>query len=484
MNKIILYLVITLFVTAQVVPAQQEDYKKLFEDAEFFFATEEYKEALYLFQQLLSHQPDNHNLNFRAGMCFLNIEGEETMAIPFLEKASGNTSLKYKARDYRETKAPHHTWFYLGNAYRINNEPDKALASYQTFKDLNNFEKHYNSRIVDAEIKAAERAKIISDAPINYKLDNPGKTINNGSRNYNPVLNSSETVIFYMQSQRFYEAVMYSYKQNGEWVEPINITPQVGSDGDMIPTGVSEDGKSLLLIRRTNTTNGDIYLSRLDGNLWSVASKLPSPVNSNKNESHASFSADGKWLVFCSDRSGTAGGLDIWFSEILADGNFANPVNVGNTINTEADENSAYLTQDQQKLFFTSTGHFNMGGYDIFFSEKRSDNTWSDAVNIGFPVNTTNDNKSFQPVGNGTSGYIALYKHPDAFGPEDIFRVEILPLTEPTVPAKNPFRDDFSIFLEDESSGEIIEILYKHETDTINVNSSKGKSYKIRLHPR
>jgi hypothetical protein len=101
----------------------------------------------------------------------------------------------------------------------------------------------YNIAIVDAEIKVCERAKIIKDSPLNLVKSNLGEPINSANSDYSPVLTPDESTIVYMNSQKFYEAIMYSKKIDGAWSSPVNITPQIGSDGDMRPTSLSADGK-------------------------------------------------------------------------------------------------------------------------------------------------------------------------------------------------------------------------------------------------
>ena len=133
MKKYYILFVIFLLPLLSLYSQPQLDNEKQFDDAEFFFATEEYKEALYLFKQLLNTYPENANINFRTGMTYLNIEGYEKNALGYLLKAVKNTSLKYKPKRFDVKEAPHHAWFYLGNAYRINNELDKAIESYKTF---------------------------------------------------------------------------------------------------------------------------------------------------------------------------------------------------------------------------------------------------------------------------------------------------------------------------------------------------------------
>ncbi len=243
--KNILYLLIILLIGSTGLKAQDEEPEDIFNDAEYFFSSGEYQEAVYLFLKLVALQPDNSNFNFRTGMSFLNIPGQETKAIPFLEKAVANTTLKYKQKKYSEIYAPHHAWFYLGNAYRINNQLGKALESYAKFKDIKDFEKKYNLSITDNEIKVCERAKIIQDSPLNVTITNIGQPVNSTNSDYSPVLSPDESVIIFMNSQRFYEAIMFSEFINGQWMNPVNITPQVGSDGDMIPVSLSMDGKEL-----------------------------------------------------------------------------------------------------------------------------------------------------------------------------------------------------------------------------------------------
>ena len=480
--KIIYTIVVLLLLPLTAIQSQKttNDYD-VYDDAEFFFSTEEYEEALYLFLQLYEKYPDNNNLNFRIGMSYLNIPGQERKSIKFFEKAVENTSLKYKARNFDEKKAPHHSWFYLGNAYRINNQMDEALDSYVSFMDIRKFEKNYNLRIVENEIKACERAKIIKDNPVNLVKLNLGSAINTGLKTYQPVVNRSETSLAFMQEQKFYNAIMYSTKENGEWMTPRNITPQVGSDGDMIPAAFSDDGKTMLLVKRSDSSNGDIYVSKKEGDFWGTAVKLDRTINSPRDESHASFSEDGNQLILVSSRRGGMGGLDIYISNKMDNGEWGVPINAGPNVNTEYDEGSAFLMNGGKSLFFTSKGHFNMGGFDIFFSEKNKDGEWSDPVNIGFPLNTTNDNPFYQPVKDGNSGYVGLFGEDENFGEEDIYRVEILPFTDPSVPANSKFGQDFIFQIENEETGEIIKVIYDRKSDSIKIESNTKKKFKWKL---
>ena len=477
--KKLLSISIIFLLSASLLAQQKTSGEETFKDAEFFFSSGEYEEALYLFLQLTRDYPDNNNFHFRAGMSFLELPGKERESIPYFEKAVQNTTLKYKDKDFQIRQAPHHAWFYLGNAYRINNQLDKALESYEKFMDIRNFESTYNLRIVENEIAACQRAKIIQDSPVQLEKQNLGQEINSSSHNFQPVVNKDETVMVFMQRQRFYDAIMYSIKENGQWTKPINITPQIGSDGEMVPTGISPDGKELLLVRKISEDNGDIYYSRLEGTFWSKATDLGKTINTIKNEDHASFSCDGSYIIFSSDRRGGYGKLDLYITKRLNDNTLDQPQNMGNTINTEEDETSAYLAMNDKLLYFSSSGHFNMGGFDIFFSEK-TDNGWSEPVNIGFPLNTTGDNRFYQPVNKGNTGYANFFNQKENLKEEDIYRIEITPQSKIQLPEAKKLDKSFSLEVVDKETNKIFKIHYNRATDEFTIENGEDINLEIK----
>ncbi|MGC9341108.1 MAG: hypothetical protein ACP5E3_00255, partial [Bacteroidales bacterium] len=238
------------------------------------------------------------------------------------------------------------------------------------------------------------------------------------------------------------------------------------------------DGTELLMVKTNAFGNKDLYISRLEGDFWSNAEELP--WNTLRDEDHASFSTDGTKILFSSDRRGGYGKLDLWMSKRLNENNWSAPQNLGPIINTEEDETSGFFVMQDQHLYFSSKGHFNMGGYDVFFSEK--DGTrWTDPVNIGYPVNTTGDNRYFQPVEDGTVAYISLYNQEENLNEEDIYRIEIEPLAKVALPERTQFRKDFLLELSDPETGENVKIHYDKAKDDFEVKSSKGKKYKLKV---
>jgi tetratricopeptide (TPR) repeat protein len=468
-----LAILIALFVSNLALYAQA-DPEELFSEGEYFFLSEEYEEALYYYKQLVETYPDHANFNWKVGNTYLQIPGQEFLAIPFLEKAVARTSIKYRKRKFKEKNAPHHAWFRLGNAYRYNNELDKALETYDIFVNSKDYEGNYNLRIVETEIASCNQAKIIQDDPVNAIFTKLGNPVNTSADNMHAVISGDGNTMVFVTELKFYDAIHLSVRSDGKWTPPVVLNPQVGSDGDFYPTALSYDGRELYLVRRVEGNN-DLYVSRLGDNFWSKAVPLNGLINTRADENHASLSSDGNTLYFTSARRGGAGNLDIYRSTRPAGGDWGEAVNLGTTINSEEDEDAPFLTADGKRLVFCSRGHFNMGGYDIFYSELQEDGRWTDPVNIGYPINTTGDDLFYQPVGNGFQGYMSKVdrKGPLTF---DIYHVEIrdknaLPVTDLPL-----FNRDFIIQLCRPETGDTLFLHYNKEKDTMRASDP---SYRI-----
>jgi Tol biopolymer transport system component len=340
--------------------------------------------------------------------------------------------------------------------------------------DSEDFEGNYNLNIVETEVRACERAKIIQDVPINLQKTRLEPPINSETDNYAAVLSADGNTMIFITQQKFYDAIHLSRKVNGIWTEPEVLNPQVGSDGDMYPTSLSSDGTELYLVKRTDT-NDDIYLSVLSGLFWSKAQPLNENINTRTNETHASISGDGQTLYFTSDRRGGYGKLDIYRSKRLNNNEWGPAINMGAMINTDLDEETPFITLDGKRLYFSSKGHFNMGGYDIFFTDLLEDNTWNDAINIGFPLNTTGDDLFYFPVENGEKAYYAIRDKEEPFA-SDIYYVEILERGAFNAGLLGPslFREDFNLKVIDMNTQDTLIINFNHNLNRFSVTQPSG----------
>ena len=212
-----------------------------------------------------------------------------------------------------------------------------------------------------------------------------------------------------------------SEKKNGSFGEGDKMAPPFNNaEGEGSPTITITNDLLIFTQRHTvrlqNSTypNYDLYYSEFDGFEWSVPKPLPGKINRNDSwESQPSLSSDGKLLFFASDRPGSYGGSDIWYSTRKSDGSWSDPVNMGPVINTTKNERSPFLHTDSKTLYFSSNGHDGLGGQDIFYSKLDSKRHWTDPVNIGYPINTENDEVDFFVSLDGKTGYFSSNNYGD-----------------------------------------------------------------------
>jgi tetratricopeptide (TPR) repeat protein len=405
--------------------SQQEDVKlkQLFVEAESYFLFEEYKDALPLYQRILNADPENYSIQYKVGICYLNDPYQKHKSVQYLEKAVNGTSPAYKQNNFKERMAPLEAFYYLGNAYRVNNRLNEAIEAYEHFKQVLD-PTIYDIELVDNQIKACKVAADLQLKPNYYIAVNLGDVIDSRFEEINPVVSGDETCIAFTRKLQFYDAVFFSRKKNGIWTEPVNLTPFFAVDGNTYCTGISYDGTELF-VYRLDGFDGNLYVSRRNGDEWSKLEKLNENINTKYWESHASLSKEGKTLYFTSNRKEGYGGLDIYKSERKRGGDWGPAINLGPVVNTKYNEETPFISEDGKILFFSSLGHYNMGDYDIFYSSKLDNGQWSKPVNLGYPMNTTGDDLFFVPVKNGEFAYYSTYDATDSHGMADIYKLEV-----------------------------------------------------------
>jgi tetratricopeptide (TPR) repeat protein len=423
MSKIAVCLVVTTVFSLSVFAQDNKSLQDSFLEAEYFLMNGDYSDALTYYLPLYEKFPDNANLAYCIGVCYLNIQGKKNLSIDYLETATKNMAAKHKEGSIKQTSAPYDALYNLGKAYRINYMFDKAKETYQKYLGTLLPDDHENQDFVKHEIEVCDMAKELIAKPVQYSEENIGELFNDEKSNFSPLISADGKSFAYMVSLKFYDAVMFSRLIDGKWTAPINITPDLQADGDIYISCLSANGK-LLFLSKSENDNSDIYMSTFDGTKWSKIVKLNKNINTKYWESHGFISESGDQLIFASDRPGGFGGLDLYISKKV-DGDWGPPVNIGPEINTQFNEDRPFLINNGKTLFFSSQGHENMGGYDIFRSDLQSNGLWSVPANLGYPLNTPDDNFFFMPIGNGHSGYYAIYKNLGGFGKEDIYKITL-----------------------------------------------------------
>jgi outer membrane protein OmpA-like peptidoglycan-associated protein len=281
--------------------------------------------------------------------------------------------------------------------------------------------------------------------PVDFKPVNFGAEINSEFDEYHPTVTADENTLIYT---RLIPTGKYTYNGKPEMQEDFYISNKSDSKyeaskafGEPLNTysnegaqSISADGKLLFFTSceffEGKSPHGvsygscDIFMSKKTGDSWEKPENLGEVVNSKYWESQPSFSSDGKTLYFTSNRPGGKGKNDIWKTAMRSDGSWTSPVNLGDTINTEKHEQSPFIHYDNQTLYFASDGHLGMGKSDLFISRKDSSGNWGKAKNMGYPINTYDEEVSLSINIKGTRGYFASSKK-SVFGGLDLYSFEI-----------------------------------------------------------
>ncbi|MFC2111913.1 OmpA family protein [Bacteroidota bacterium] len=428
MRQVVYICLMLILNMAQTYSQDKGMFKKTFIDAEFFFMTEQYPEAVHLYEELLKIDPENANLHFLAGACYLSIYGEKKKAVLHLERAVQEMSPGYREGSYKERSAPRESLFALARAYHIEEEFDKAIEQYEHYRGIM-IKKHFaDIEYVNNQIKSCELAKSMVKRPLDVQFLRLGDEVNKFQENYNPVVSFDDSTLIYMTNRPFYKAIMMSRRIPGiGWTDPMVINDAIGSEGNCYPTSLSASGKELYLVKK-DVYSSDIYISYRKGDRFTKMVPLNNHINSDYSETHACISFNGKFLYFTSDRPGGQGGLDIWLSETTKEGDWGEPVNLGPKVNSHYSEETPFLTGSGNKLYFSSQGWATMGGFDFFVAEKlptiripadmntesedlRSnaafDAGWSFPENLGYPVSTADDDLFYYPRKSGQGAYFS-----------------------------------------------------------------------------
>lgn len=397
------------------IQKETDNFRSLFTQAGFHIEYKNYNLALPLFLKLDSIKPGNANLQYRIGQCYLESANDKAKAIPYLANAVQNTTPNYNDLAFTEDNAPIYAFLELGKAYHYNYQLDTAIKTLQKFKLLLH-PKHYLQENASRLIGICMYAKKQIANPIDVEIINLGIEINTEYADFGPVINADESMMIFTSRRKgstgrgttidgkYYEDIYVSYKERGNWAVPKKIGSSINTSEHDAAIGLSADGQRLF-VYKDDDGDGNIYQSYLIGEDWTVPEKLPESINSDSWETHASISSDGKLLYFVSDRDDGLGGRDIYRCRTLPNGEWALPENLGPTVNTKDDEDAPFIHPNGKLLFFSSKGHETMGGFDILFSEMGEDGAWGKPINLGYPINTTQDDIYYVPSSDGQRGY-------------------------------------------------------------------------------
>ena len=404
--------------------------EKYYSEAIKLSESRDFEDAIKIFKKILKDEPKNIDVLYNLGHCYLNTSDGPDSAVIFFERASK----ELPKTDYM-TDLGVDLQLSLGKSYQMLLRYDDAMKVYKNFLKMLAPEDTELEAEIRKEMQTCRNGMDLVSHPVELKVRNLGSNINSKYDDHSPIVSADESILIFTSRR----ASSYSERMpDGQYEERIYISHMKADDfgkaeilkkelfkrpGHVAAVGLSADGTELLIYR--NDVNGkNIYESNFDGTTWTEPVKMPAPINSKFDETHASLSSDNNMLFFTSNRPGGFGGLDIYQVRRLPDGSWGLPKNLGPEINTEYDEETPIIHPDGKTLFFSSEGHNSMGKLDIFYSHVNADSSWSEPVNIGYPINTPDDDFFFMPTTTLNKAYYASSKFEDNYGRSDLYEIK------------------------------------------------------------
>jgi outer membrane protein OmpA-like peptidoglycan-associated protein len=435
-QRILIFLTISLAFSIQFLFAQEQDKEQsraYMEQAQLMIdagsiALEEIRDV---YVQAADYDTTNIQANFEAGHLFLETIGQD-LAVKYFMR------VRRQKPDYR-----YDLDYWIGKSYHYGMDFDKAIEFYSGYKNKASKGSKPTSAIsaeeADRRVAECQNGKEFVAAPQNYSIINIGKAINSEFEDFAPVVNENETEIVFTTRRRDgnlnenvfsdnkpWEDIFIATKENGEWTKAKNIGAPVGTLNHESTTALSRDGNTLIIYKDEN--NGDVYItSRKSANEpWSAPEPLEGINSTSYAESSASLSTDGSIIYFSSDRPGGLGGLDIYMATRDRSGNWIKIKNLGPGINTQFDEDGPFIDHEGKTLYFSSKGRKGMGGFDIFKATltDAKNNKWSEPENLGYPINTPDNDIYFVGTKDGKRGYYSSVRE-TGLGYSDIYRVDV-----------------------------------------------------------
>jgi outer membrane protein OmpA-like peptidoglycan-associated protein/Tol biopolymer transport system component len=391
--------------------------QRYFDSAQDYLSKQAYTDAVAQLQQAVEEDGSFQYAYIQLGDVYRRLKSYDKSKVAY------SKAVELKAGfDVRVFYALGETQLYTGD-YKPAIQNLQAFLSRYTGTDqkLVSRAKKY---LADCEFAAVAMTK-----PASYEAFNLGAAINTKYHEYFPALTADgSTMIFSRVIDQNEDFFIAQKGKNGQWSTAVPMTNVINTKNfNEGAQSLSPDGMYLYFTgcnRPDSYGSCDIYVSHKNGNNWDKPFNLGAVVNSSSWDSQPSISPDGSTLYFSSNRPGGCGGYDLWKTTLKDDGSWTKPENLGPDINTEYDENTPFIHPDGQTLYFSSDGWPGFGNKDVFFSRLDNNNKWSRPLNIGYPINTFNEETGLIVTPDGQEGLFSSNLK-DGFGDLDIYRFKM-----------------------------------------------------------
>lgn len=421
-------------------------HRRIYELAEFYFAEANYHLSKKYYEELLENYPKEGYFHHKLGIAHLEMDD------------------KSRAKDYLVAavsldKGEAH--YHLAKCFHRLEKFDKAISHYEEYMQLPN--KNVTDAKLSYEIQRVKNARYAYKNPVAVTIKNVGDKINSSYKDYVPLINANgDQLIFTSRrpgstgelldpNDRPFEDIYLSKKLNGEWTDPVQFGPPINTVYHDANVCYSANGASLIIYRsEKHRESGDLHISHFVDQLWTEPERLPKSINTPYHEPSAALSPDGKRMYLVSDRPGSLGERDLFMVNKLPNGDWSEPKNLGRTLNTNFNEDAPFVDPSGTYLYFSSEGHNSLGGFDIYRARILEDGMVGPPVNMGYPINTVEDDIYFSITSDGKTAYYSSEKSTGGVGSQDIYEIDFIFEVTDHVIVKGLIKNDLGLPVEAE----------------------------------
>ncbi|GAA4350154.1 hypothetical protein GCM10023185_07670 [Hymenobacter saemangeumensis] len=414
-------------------PAAAQSARKDLKTGNKFFEQENYRASIPYYEKVLAKDPNNAKALFNAGIAYMSFDKEK--ASDYIYKAQ-----KIKPKVSKDVE------YWLGRVDHLNFNFDEAIAHYQAYNATLKKNDQRKEELAQL-IQYSKNAKVQFNSPKDVVLKNLGPTVNTQYSEHSPVISADDKLLLFTSrgenvtgasgnasgkknksiaaDGEYYEDIFETRRIDADnWEKPRSLSGVLNGKGHDASIQVFDNDTKMLLYRNDN--NGDIFMTEKTGGDWTAPTRLNGNINSNAFESDAFITPDGLTLYFSTGRYSEDGTLDLYYSTRQPGGDWGPAKSLGGNINTKYDDDSPYLSRDGKTLYFSSRGHNTMGGYDIFKSRWDSiGRKWSRAENMGYPINSPDDDSYYRLSPDGSYAYLSSYRL-GGYGEKDIYTINYI----------------------------------------------------------
>jgi hypothetical protein len=404
----------------------QKNYKRvhnqMLDQAKLLYANEEYEDAAKIYRKLLPLDTAFAEVYLEMGVCLKQQSATRAEAIPLFEQAArhGHTEAFYE----------------LGLVRHSQHRFEEAIALFDRYKKL-----HFRlvrDIEVDRRMAMSRSARALMSEPVDVRISNMGPMINSTAHDYCPLVTADGSNLYFTSRRKgvsgemkdatgqYFEDIYMARRIDDVWTNAVRMRAPINTRMHDATVGLNPDGSSMIIYRTHPTLlSGDLYESVMRNGQWSEPTLMTERINTKNHEPSASIAPGGDEIYFTSDRPGGFGGRDLYRIRRLPNGEWSLPLNLGPQVNTPYDEDAPFVHSDGVTLFFSSNGHNTMGGFDIFKTVLVDPdmNGWSDPENLGYPVNTVNDDIYFSLSDDGQTGFFSSERE-EGLGMQDIYHAD------------------------------------------------------------